>query len=156
MKNAYQPHPGNGFDAFPTVFNPAGDSLVYSTLLGGEPGHNQDSLGWAIALDASQNAYIGGTSGLGFPATHALTSDGPLFVAKFNRAGALQYSTVFGEVIFHRRYPPSLWTRLVPPMSEATRTTRPLLLTNSTLAEALSLTASCCQAREEVGCMRLR
>ena len=97
VKNAYQPLPGNGFDAFLTVFNPAGNSLVYSTLLGGDPGHNQDSLGRAIALDASQNAYIGGTSGLGFPATHTLNSDGALFVAKFNSAGVLQYSTVFGD-----------------------------------------------------------
>ncbi len=97
VKNAYQPLPGNGFDAFLTVFNPAGDSLVYSTLLGGDPGHNQDSLGRAITLDASQNAYIGGTSGLGFPATHTLNSDGALFVAKFNSAGVLQYSTVFGD-----------------------------------------------------------
>ena len=97
VKNAYQPAPGNGFDAFLTVFNSTGNSLVYSTLLGGDPGHNQDSLGWAIAVDGSQNAYIGGTSGLGFPTTHTLTTDGALFVAKFNSAGALQYSTVFGD-----------------------------------------------------------
>ncbi len=100
VKNAYQAAPGNGFDAFLTVFNPAGNSLVYSTLLGGDPGHNQDSLGWAISLDGSQNAYIGGTSGLGFPATHTLVSNGTSFVAKFNGAGVLQYSTVFGDSDF--------------------------------------------------------
>ena len=82
-----------GLDAFLTVFSPAGDSLVYSTYLGG-PGDDYPN---AIALDASANAYITGEARAGgFPTLHSVKADGNVFVAKFNSAGVLQYSSVFG------------------------------------------------------------
>ena len=93
LKNAYQSVSGGGTDAFLTVFSPAGDSLVYSTYLGG-PGDDYPN---AIALDASANAYITGEAPAGgFPTLHSVKADGNVFVAKFNSAGALQYSSVFG------------------------------------------------------------
>jgi uncharacterized repeat protein (TIGR01451 family) len=93
VKNAYQSVSGGDFDAFLTVFSPAGDSLVYSTYLGG-PGTDS---GHAIALDASANAYITGTTlnnGTFFPTLHSIQAQGDIFIAKFNSAGALQYSSI--------------------------------------------------------------
>jgi uncharacterized protein (TIGR03437 family) len=43
-------------DAFAAKLSPAGDSLVYSTFIGG----SADDAGLAIAVDPSGNAYIGG------------------------------------------------------------------------------------------------
>lgn len=63
-----------GFDAFVTKFNPAGNGLIYSTFIGG-PINTQNFSGVAaqsfgIALDPSGNAYITGlTSSPGFPVT---------------------------------------------------------------------------------------
>jgi uncharacterized repeat protein (TIGR01451 family) len=95
VKNAYQPVSGggSGADAFLTVFSPSGNSLDYSTYLGG-PG---DDVGNAIALDASANAYITGQSAGGFPTLHSVQAQGSVFIAKFNSAGTLQYSSVFGN-----------------------------------------------------------
>ncbi len=94
VKNAYQSEPGGGYNPFLTVFSPAGDSLVYSTLLGGP----YNSYGLALALDAAQNAYVMGSYDNGFLATHnPHTTGAGVFVAKFNNVGALQYSTTFGS-----------------------------------------------------------
>jgi uncharacterized repeat protein (TIGR01451 family) len=102
-KNAFQPGyanandgPEDWSDAFLTVLSPGGNSLVYSTYLGGT-GEETGDQGTAIALDASANAYItGSTDSLDFPTLHSIQSQGTTFVAKFNSAGVLQYSSVFG------------------------------------------------------------
>jgi photosystem II stability/assembly factor-like uncharacterized protein len=66
--------PTGGSDAFVTKINPGGNALVYSTFLGG-PIDNQNFSGvsaqsFGIALDASGNAYItGSTSSTGYPVT---------------------------------------------------------------------------------------
>ena len=53
-------------DAFITALDPTGSTLVYSTFLGG----NQTDFGQAIALDASSNAFVtGSTASPTFPAT---------------------------------------------------------------------------------------
>ncbi len=53
-------------DAFITVLDPTDSTLVSSTFLGG----NQTDFGQAIALDASSNAFVtGSTASPGFPAT---------------------------------------------------------------------------------------
>lgn len=53
-------------DAFITVLNPADSTLLYSTFLGG----NQTDFGQAIALDATSNAFVtGSTASPTFPAT---------------------------------------------------------------------------------------
>ena len=96
VKNAYQPVSGANYEGFLTVFSPAGDSLIYSTYLGGPT----DDLATAIALDSSANAYITGSTQGGFPTLHSVSTDGSLFVAKFNSAGVLQYSSVFANKAF--------------------------------------------------------
>jgi uncharacterized repeat protein (TIGR01451 family) len=98
LKNAYQSTFGGVSDAFVAVLNPAGDSLAYSTYLGGT-GHDYAS---ALALDASNNAYITGYSDGGFPTLHTVQpkANSGIFMAKFNSAGVLQYSSVFGKDSF--------------------------------------------------------
>jgi len=92
-KNAVQPTPGNGVgNSFLTVLAPAGNSLIYSTYIGGASG----SSSYGIALDASDNAYITGFCGDDFPTLHSIQAHGAVFVAKFSKAGGLLYSSVFG------------------------------------------------------------
>lgn len=100
--------------AFLTILNPSGNSLVYSTYLGGSaftinnPGTNRrcgDSTGNGIAVDSSGNAYVtGSTTSLDFPTTFGAFqstvnfsgADCPNhpFVTKINPANtALVYST---------------------------------------------------------------
>ncbi len=56
--NALQPTKGSGADAYVVKTNPAGDSIIYSTYLGG----NGDDFGNGIAVDGAGNAYgIGDT-----------------------------------------------------------------------------------------------
>jgi uncharacterized repeat protein (TIGR01451 family) len=98
--NAIQPV--NAFaDAFITKLNTNGSALVYSTFLGGADGND---VGRAIAVDASGNAYVtGSTNSQSFPVVNAFQPAAPnlfigdAFVAKVNAAGsALVYSTYLG------------------------------------------------------------
>ncbi|MFH1372532.1 MAG: SBBP repeat-containing protein [bacterium] len=85
-------------DAFITRFDAAGESLVYSTFLGGD----KEDAGLAVAVDSQQCAYAAGyASGGTFPLLNAYDSIfGGVFdayVAKFNSAGdTLVYSTYLG------------------------------------------------------------
>ncbi|MBI3664648.1 MAG: SBBP repeat-containing protein [Acidobacteria bacterium] len=92
-------------DAFVTKLNASGSALVYSTYLGGS---DMDSA-WGIALDASENAYVAGTtSSANFPTTPKAFQPSftpnfcvPLcpdvFVTKLNGTGTgLVYSTFLG------------------------------------------------------------
>lgn len=90
-------------DAFVAKIGPGGTPLVYSTYLGGT---NNDE-GDGIAADASGNAYVSGyTSSTNFPTLNAFRtmlngmtnppSVNDAFVAKFDPAGALLCSTLFG------------------------------------------------------------
>jgi hypothetical protein len=98
--SAVQSAYGGGTDAFVTKLNSTGNSLVYSTYLGG----SDLDLGGGIAVDSSGNAYVVGSteSGTDFPLQSAVqsafgggTSDA--FVAKLNPGGtALVYSTYLG------------------------------------------------------------
>lgn len=63
-----------GSDAFVTKINPAGNTLVYSTFIGGPIDTNNffgvSAQAFAIAVDSGGNAYITGlTSSSGFPVT---------------------------------------------------------------------------------------
>jgi len=94
--------------AFVTVFNPSGNSLVYSTLLRGTTSFNDSGNG--IGLDSSGNAYVAGITGdADFPLLNpfqATIGDDPIqsnggfiqsgFVAALDPTGALIYSTFFG------------------------------------------------------------
>jgi hypothetical protein len=89
---------GGVADGFLTKLNARGSAILYSTYLGG----SQSDQGWAIAVDASGNAYItGGTSSADFPTANALqpafAGNEDAFVAGVNAAGtALVYSTYLG------------------------------------------------------------
>jgi uncharacterized protein (TIGR03437 family) len=95
-------------DAFVTKLDPAGSKLIFSTFVGGE----LDDVAFAIALDSSNNVYIGGfTLSVNFPTTtgafqrnfgggeqaNEFFTFGDGFVTKLNSTGtALLYSTYFG------------------------------------------------------------
>jgi len=87
------------YDAFVCKLNPAGSALIFSTYLGG----TGSDYGYAIALDASSNAYVTGyTTSKNFPTTPGAfeqTYGGSydVFVSKLNGAGStLDYSTYLG------------------------------------------------------------
>jgi hypothetical protein len=107
--------PGKWPTAFVTKFSPDGDSLVYSTYLGG----NGYDFAYAIAVDSDHNAYVTGqTDSPNFPTTSGAyqticdevpysppetpssgcgTSNVSAFVTKLNSTGSgLVYSTFFG------------------------------------------------------------
>src|SRR5215469_8745543 len=86
-------------DAFVSKLNPAGDTLIYSTYLGGT--NNDDAK--AIAVDEVGDAYIAGTTlSTDFPTASALQPSfgggfQDAFVTKLNSDGsALIYSTYLG------------------------------------------------------------
>jgi RHS repeat-associated protein len=86
-------------DAFALKLNPAGTEMVYATYLGG----SGDEEGVGIALDASGNAYLAGTSNsANFPTTAGAfqtsrKGDNDLFLTKLSPAGnTLAYSTLLG------------------------------------------------------------
>ena len=89
-------------DAFATKFNAGGNSLEYSTYLGGAGSDH----GTAIALDSTGAAYVAGRTESGnFPTVSSAqaTLSGGLdaFVSKLNVAGsALEYSTYIGGEAF--------------------------------------------------------
>ncbi len=97
-KKAYQSASGGFGDVFVTKLNPKGDSLVYSTYLGGDFADYAGS----IAVDVLGNAYVTGTAfSANFPLYKAfqttLSGAGDVFVTKLNPDGnKLVYSTYLG------------------------------------------------------------
>ena len=97
-QGAIQAALAGGMDAFVTKLNAPGNTIVYSTYLGGA----SDDRGSAIAVDSNGAAYIAGnTSSTNFPTVSAFQAasggapDG--FVAKLDPGGAsLAYSTYLG------------------------------------------------------------
>jgi len=97
LKSPIQSSYNGGQDAFVAKISPAGNSLVYSTYLGGK---SQDQAA-AIAVDSSGAAYITGpTFSSDFPTVSAYQStfkSADIFVAKLAPSGAsLTYSTFLG------------------------------------------------------------
>ncbi|MFY9573727.1 MAG: SBBP repeat-containing protein, partial [Blastocatellia bacterium] len=92
----------NSTDVFVTKMNPSGSAILYSTYLGG----NDEDMGLGIAIDASGNAYVtGSTSSNDYPMTPGVFQvvrpggfgPGDPFVTKLNSAGTgLIYSTFLG------------------------------------------------------------
>jgi hypothetical protein len=84
-------------DAFVTKLSPSGNSLVYSTYLGG----SLDDLGFGICVDSSGSAYVtGSTDSSDFPTQNPFQTDQPendVFVTKLSPSGnSLVYSTYLG------------------------------------------------------------
>jgi hypothetical protein len=100
--SAWQPQLGGGQDAFIARLATDGNSLLFSTFLGGSGGSlGYPEAGQGIALDTQGSAYIAGvTSSSNFPTLHPaqpmLRGGTDAFVAKVNSAGALVYSTYLG------------------------------------------------------------
>jgi len=89
----------NASVSFVTKLNSSGTALVYSSYLGGSKG----DVGYAVALDSSDNAYLTGyTHSSNFPVTQGafqstLSAISAAFVSKMNSTGtALVYSTYLG------------------------------------------------------------
>jgi hypothetical protein len=102
-QHAFQPTWSGGYDAFISKVNPSGTALTYSTYVGG----SGDDYGQAIAVDATNSAYITGrTYSSNFPTTALAfqpqmgglgTGFTDAFVVKLSPAGsALVYSTYLG------------------------------------------------------------
>ena len=98
-ENPYQGSYGGGnSDAFVTKLNSSGNTLTYSTYLGG----SGDDIGNDIAVDSSANAYVtGNTSSSDFPTQNPYQSSkdgsGDAFVTKLSSGGStLIYSTYLG------------------------------------------------------------
>jgi hypothetical protein len=98
-QNPLRPNLAGDFDIFVTKFSPAGNTLVYSTYLGGSKAES----GFGVAVDPSGNAYVTGkTASLDFPTVSAFQpafggGNYDAFVSKLNPDGsALVYSTYLG------------------------------------------------------------
>lgn len=93
-----QPAKAGGIDAFLTKINPSGQTLDYSTYLGG----TGSDYCYGLAIDASGNAYISGNTASNnwptyLPLQGSLTGTSCAFAAKVNSTGsALVYSTYLG------------------------------------------------------------
>ena len=100
-KGAYQTHFGEGSDynVFVTKLNPTGNSLVYSTFIGGLDDYDQ---GQSIAIDAHGKAYITGLATSMYPTTTgayqtSVNAVFDAFVTELNSTGSsLVYSTFIG------------------------------------------------------------
>jgi hypothetical protein len=98
--NAYQGTYGGGsYDVFVTKISPAGNTLTYSTYLGGSGWDG----GYSIAVDSSGSAYVtGDTDSTDFPTNNAYQGtygggDEDIFVTKLSPSGnTLTYSTYLG------------------------------------------------------------
>jgi len=107
--HAYQPAFGGGADAFVAALSSTGNSLVYSTFLGGsgsEMGPGAYIVGRdpvvSIAVTPAGTAYVtGATASSDFPTLRAVQpshggGEYDAFVAKFSAGGLLQWSTFLG------------------------------------------------------------
>jgi Tol biopolymer transport system component len=95
--NAVQQIKGAGYDAFVAKLSPNGNTILYSTFLGG----NGDDFGYAIATDSAGNAYVTGvTASSDFPLVnpvHAYSGARDVFVTKLWPSGStILFSTYLG------------------------------------------------------------
>jgi hypothetical protein len=97
-KNPFQANLNGSFDAFVTKLSADGQSLVYSTYLGGSDAET----GSGIAIDSSGNAYVTGeTLSTNFPTKNPLQANingsSDMFITKLSPSGqSLIYSTYLG------------------------------------------------------------
>src|SRR5881396_717699 len=98
--NGFQRTRGGGLDAYFLKLNSAGDTILYSSYIGG----SADDRAYGLALDQAGNAYITGSTGsTNFPTVNPLqrTNAGGLddvFVTKIGPGGNIVYSTYVGGI----------------------------------------------------------
>ncbi len=99
--NAYQKSNAGGYDAVVTVLNAMGDTLLYSSYLGG----SGTDYGMGIVVDASGSAYVTGlTNSTAFPVKNAYQEQFgggayDAFVAKVNPSASGEESLVFSTYL---------------------------------------------------------
>ena len=99
LLNAYQDHIGDPFqsDAFVTVLSASGNSLVYSTYLGGDG----EDYGTGIAVGENGFVYVTGTEfSFDFPVKNAFMEEKPsyyfdVFVSKFDPVASGESSLIY-------------------------------------------------------------
>ena len=96
-QNALDNSLGDGLDSFVTKLSAAGNSLIYSTYLGGSLGEG----GSTVAVDGLGNAYVTGwAASPDFPTQNAYDDShnrgNDAFVTKLSASGTLLYSTYLG------------------------------------------------------------
>jgi len=96
--NGFQPVSTGSVDAFVAKINPAGNSLVYATYIGGPGAVDR---GFDIAVDERGAAFVvGRTQAAGFPLRntfqHELRGNEDGFVLKLDPNGSLEWSTYLG------------------------------------------------------------
>lgn len=100
LLNPYDGEYELGYDIFIAKVAPSGDSLIYSTYIGG--GHHEEAYG--IKVDSEGHAYLAGyTVSIDFPVVNAFDStyndgyEGDVFLLKLSTSGdSLIYSTYLG------------------------------------------------------------
>jgi len=96
--NAFQSKLGGAQDAYVLKLNKDGNTIIYSTYLGGL----QSDRGYGIAADGSGNAIVtGNTLSTDFPVANAFQAKlggglGDAFITRFTATGKLASSTFFG------------------------------------------------------------
>lgn len=94
-RNAFQPARRGHEDGYVTKIDATGSTILYSTYLGG----SGETIVYGLAGDPAGNAHvIGMTSSPDFPLVRPLqTTPGQVFVAKFDAAGGVVFSTYLGD-----------------------------------------------------------
>lgn len=99
VKNGYQMEKKDGESVFVTVFDSAGQSLLWSTFLGGETGGSE---GFTVQVDSAYGVYVNGaTTASDFPTANAYQAchhgAWDSFALKLSSTGStLLYSTFLG------------------------------------------------------------
>jgi hypothetical protein len=96
LQNPSQAVFGGGQDAFVAKIHPSGQSLIFSTYLGG----NGDDQGSGVAIDALGAITVTGSASSNFPVVSAIqkapAATPDAFVARFSPTGTLLFSTYLG------------------------------------------------------------
>ena len=82
------------------LLNAAGNALLYQVALHGRV--------TAIALDATNNAYVTGQADGTFTPLHSIASTGSVYVEKVSSTGVVEYASVFGTFNNGEPYPSSI------------------------------------------------
>ena len=104
--NGFQKTRAGGLDAYFLKLSSAGDTILYSSYIGG----SADDRAFGLALDAAGNVYItGSTSSTNFPTVNPLQRANAgglndIFVTKIGTGGNIVYSTYVGGVGIDQSY----------------------------------------------------